>query len=156
MVKQSREFIQMEAFCLAPVLTLKWIQSLVLPSVASQGSPKGGERTGRKGWPLFFSNSLPLCWEKSVTELYPFCYPLVRDPQPYCRAPESACQPLASCCTSRLLNHIHMLQHRAVTDSHSFPAQGRNRPSKIALTKRFATPDSQGRHPPGCPASGWC
>lgn len=26
---------------------------MVLPSVASQGSPKGGERMGRKGWPLF-------------------------------------------------------------------------------------------------------
>lgn len=57
----------------------------------------------------------------------------------HCRDPESIFKILASCCPSSLLNHIDVLQHKAVqgamSESHCFPAQGRNRASKLPLRK---------------------
>lgn len=91
-------------------------------------SPKWDERRGWKGWAPIFSDGLPLCWEKSIVELHSLCDPLIRGvPWSYCGDPEDICNWR---CTSVLLNPIRVLQHeadqRALSESHSFPAQGRS------------------------------
>jgi len=102
-----------------------------------------GERAGA------LSSALTrLCVGRSLSWSCALCYLLIRGiPCPcHCRDPESVCKILASCCTSTLLNCNHVLQHKAVqsaiSESHSFAAQGRNRPAKITLTKRFAASNS--------------
>lgn len=144
-VKKSKEFIQLEAFSPFTVLILSWIKSPILVPVASQVQSHGrgaGERTG----PLF--SVVAYFWfGRNLSEFYAvFVICSFRGvPWACCRDPESVCNILASCCTPGLLNYIHVLQHkavqRAIIESHSFPAQGRNRASNY-FTKRFATPDS--------------
>lgn len=69
------------------------------------------------------------------------CYLLIRGLlcHYHCRDPESIFKILASCCISSLLSYSHVLQHktvqRAISESHCFPAQGRNRASKLPLLK---------------------
>lgn len=147
MVKQSKEFIQTETFCLAPVLTLRWIQSLVLPSVASQGSPKGGERTGRKGWPLFSataclcvgrnqSRSCTLFVTPSLEILSLIAEPLKVHASLLLHVAHLGCWITSTCCSTELLLTATASQHRVGTGPPKLPL-----PKDLQhLTHRGGTP----------------